>query len=489
LNEGIPAATAPLSDAAPKVRGGGRKAYLAALATAQAAAFVRSVVLARLLGPEQMGLAAIIILTAQFFDQITDTGNDRFLVQDRFGDNPKALQLIHLVAIFRGSFIAVFLMILAEPIARFTGAPATTAALAILAIVPFLNGFTNFGFRVAQRHHQFGPEAKVMLISELCGLIGTTIAAFAVRNFTAVLYGLAARALASVIVSHLVVSVPYRPRFSKEVARRLWQFSAPLLANGLLIFIATQSDRVIISRYLGLAELGRYTVVLLLGLYPSLTLIRFVSALYLPLIAGARDCPSEMRRTADRLESGVIQLAVAVSIGFAVIVPFILPIIFGSRFASTTMVVTLLGLVTSWRMMKGPPTTVALAVGRTKILTINNLLRLSGIGAAIVGVYLIGGLKGVAAGLIAGEVIANAAATVMVCRSMHWNLTHSAWRYVFAFGIGLLLIARAYAWDHGRVALSLVASIACVVLFAASVWRDRNTVREVGNLLRRGLRL
>jgi O-antigen/teichoic acid export membrane protein len=449
---------------------------------------VRSIVLARLLGPEQLGLAAIIVVTAQFFDSITDTGNDRFLVQDRFGDSPAALQLVHLVAILRGVTIAALLVILAGPIARFTGAAATAAALAALAIVPFLNGFTNFGFRVAQRHHQFAPEAKVMLISELSGLIATTIAAFAVRDFTAVLYGLGARALASVIVSQTVASFGYRPRFSDHVARRLWQFSAPLLVNGLLIFIATQSDRVIISRYLGLAELGRYTIVLLLGLYPSLTLMRFVAALYLPLIAGARDHPTEMRRTADRLESSAVLLSVVVAIGFAFVGPWILPLIFGSKFATTTMVVTLLGLVTSWRMIKTAPTTVALATGRTKIVTINNLLRLSGIGAAIAGVYFIGGLKGIAAGLIAGELVANAAASVMVCRSLHWSLTHSAWRYSFACSIGLLLVARAYAWDHGLVAWSLSASIACLAMFALGSWRERETIGQVGILLRRGLK-
>ena len=487
LSDDLGGAEAPVESVAVS-RGGGRKAYFLALTTAQASAFGRSVVLARLLGPEQMGLAAIIVVTAQFFDSITDTGSDRFLVQDPQGDAPRALQLVQLVAMLKGVFIAVLLVLLAEPIADFTGAPAGTGALAALAIVPFLTGFTNYHFRVAQRHHQFGPEAKVMLVSEICGLIATIAAAFVVRNFTAVLYGLAVRALASVVVSHLVASQRYSPHFWPEIARRLWRFSGPLMINGLLIFLATQSDRVIISRYLGLAELGRYTIVLMLGLYPSLMLMRFVAALYLPLIAGARDDPQQMRRTADRLESGVMLSAVAVAIVFSFVVPPMLPIIFGAKFAATTMVVTLLGLVTSWRMMKAAPTTVALATGRTKILSINNFLRLSAIPAAIAGVEMIGGIPGIAAGLIAGELIANAAASLMVNKWMGWTSAKIASRYALALCVGALLLVRAYAWDGGWTGGFLATSLICLALAAASAWYERDTLSQLLKLLRRALK-
>jgi hypothetical protein len=67
-------------------------------------------------------------------------------------------------------------------------------------------------------------------------------------------------------------------------------------------------------------------------------------------------------------------------------------------------------------------------------------------------------------------------------------LTHSAWRYSFACSIGLLLVARAYAWDHGLVAWSLSASIACLAMFALGSWRERETIGQVGILLRRGLK-
>jgi len=466
----------------------GRKAYLIALGVAQGSAFIRSIVLARLLGPEQMGLAAIIVVTAQFFDSITDTGNDRFLIQDRNGASADSLQLVHLVAILKGTLIALLLIILARPIAWFTAAPETASALIGLALVPFLNGFMNYGFRVAQRHHQFGPEAKVMLVSEIAGLAATVVAAFELRNFTAILYGLAFRAAVGAIASHLVASQSYRPRFSMQTAKRLWRFSAPLALNGLLIFVATQSDRVIISRHLGLSELGRYTVILLIGLYPSLTLMKFVSALYLPRIAGARDEPPNMRRISDQLEGGTVLLAAFVAVGFSIAVPSMLPFIFGSKFMSTTLSITLLGLVVSWRMLKTAPTVVAIAIGRTTILFANNLLRLSGILGAIAGLRLIGGIGGVAAGLIIGEVIANVAATIMVCRSTHWSFAGAARRYGFALIVGAALIFRGWASDQRFVMLATIATTISVAALLIGVLRERRTVNEFVILMRRSMK-
>lgn len=484
---GAPGSNAPTDDGSART-GGGRKAYLAALGAAQIAAFSRSVVLARLLGPEQMGLAAILVVTAQFFDSITDTGNDRFLIQDRYGDSSASLQVVHLVSVFKGALIGLLLIAFAQPIAKFTGASAAAAALAVLAVVPVVNGFTNYGFRLAQRHHQFGPEARVMFFSEVVGLLGTAAAAFIVRDFTAVLYGLTARALTRVGVSQLLGSA-YRPRFSRQSARRLWAFSAPLLFNGFLIFIATQSDRVIISRYLGLADLGRYTVVLLLGWYPSSTIALYLSSMYLPLLAAARDDSELMRKTANQLESGAMLLALALAVGFAFFVPPLLPVIFGQKFAAGAEVVTLLGLVTSWRMMKSAPTTVAIAIGRTKIMLVNNLLRLSGIACAIAGVYVLGGIRGIAGGLIAGEVIANVAASVMVCRATGWTFGRSAARYGLTVAVGALLLLRAYGLQSHALSLAIIGTAACLAVVGLCSWYERATVVQLGTMLRRRFKL
>ena len=67
----------------------GARAYLAGSIVAQGCALGRYTLLARLLGPEQLGLAATLILTQQFFESLSDSGADRFSIQDKDGDTPE----------------------------------------------------------------------------------------------------------------------------------------------------------------------------------------------------------------------------------------------------------------------------------------------------------------------------------------------------------------------------------------------------------------
>ena len=85
----------------------GARGYFAASAISQVCALLRYVLLARLLGPEQLGFAAALMLTGSFFDLISDTGGDRFLIQDKDGDQASAQSLVQHVLVVRGASIEI----------------------------------------------------------------------------------------------------------------------------------------------------------------------------------------------------------------------------------------------------------------------------------------------------------------------------------------------------------------------------------------------
>src|SRR3546814_17975242 len=121
-------------------------ALLVSSGFAQICALARYTILARLRGPEQLGLAAILILTAQFFDSVTDSGSDRFLVQARAGSAPALLRLTHLVSLRRGLLRAVGLLGLAGPIASLSGAPQLAPEIAFLSSAPWVSGLGTWDY-------------------------------------------------------------------------------------------------------------------------------------------------------------------------------------------------------------------------------------------------------------------------------------------------------------------------------------------------------
>jgi len=471
----------------PVVRRGGRTYFVASLVS-QVSALVRSIVLARLLGPEQMGLAQTLVVTASFFDQISDTGADRFLIQDRDGDTTEVQKVVQLAYVGRGLMIALGLLIVAIPVSHFFNAPRLAAGLAVFTVSPLIFGFLHLDMRRAQRWHDFRSEAVCMMVSEFTGLIATAIAAWLTRDFTAILYGLITRALVQVIVSHLRAERPYALGWDRSHGARLARFAGPLMVSGLMLFIGSQGDRVMVGKMLGIAALGRYSVIILLIYYPSALLLRYIHAVYMPMVAAMRDDPAGRDRVSDRLGGQTQLLALGMAVGFALVAPLVVPWLYGRRYAESALVIALIGILQSTRFLINWPTTVALAMGQSRTVLISNASRLLVFPGAWIGFHVWHGLMGVVCGFLGGEVVSIAVALVLVNRD-----TDSSPRHGFdRFGLFLLTAGAIVGWNLAwpRLALVTGAAAACgtMALIAVCLLREKQTIRDLLQAVSRQVR-
>lgn len=462
----------------------GAKAYFSSSLVAQVCALLRYTVLARLLGPQQLGLAVTLILTAQFFESISDSGSDRFLIQDRDGDTPRVQRLVHLLAIVRGIFIAFALSVFSGPLARFYHQPVLAGGFIALALSPLIAGFLHFDLRRMQRHKDFAREATVMLAGEIIGLIATVVAAVVTRDFTAAIWGMIARSIAMVLMSWLKAERSYEAGYSAEHARRLAVFTTPLLANGCLLFFAAQGDRLLIGNRLGVTELGHYSAVLLLIYYPSQVISRFVQAMHLPLIADARDNVLERQRRIDDLAAQASILAVAQVIGFALVAPVVVPMLYGSAFKQPVLIIALIGILQASRFIRLWPTTEALAIGRTGIVLSNNIIRLIAFPLALLGLTWIGGLVGLTIGFTIGEVAAMIVAIILSNRALgvRWSADLSR---VFAFVLCCGSVAFS-AWAMSfNIFIAAIGATATLLVLAGILVLERRMLGQAVLLFRR----
>lgn len=456
----------------------GSSAYFAASLLSQVSALIRYTTLARLLGPEQIGLASVLIITASFFDLVTSTESERFIIQDRDGNDDQVQGLVQLVLSTRGAIVAVCLAGLAWPIAAFYHRPELGPALAILALSPLVLGFLHLDMHRAQRDNDFRPEAYSVLVSETVSLAATLIAAFVVRNFTAVLYGMITRSAVLVLMSHLQAERGYAVILARAYARRLAAFGVPLMLNGALLFFGSQGDRIMVGRSLGLVALGHYSAVILLVAYPAAVMQRYCMAIYLPNIAAEQDSASADRKVGDLLGGQTLLLALAMAAGFAVIAPPMVVILYGKNFALPALVVALIGVLQTSRFMILWPTTVALGMGKSANILASNIVRLIALPIGAVGGYLVRGLEGVVLGFTLGELLAVAVATVMLNLSNGDPPLHKTDR----LGLFVLGCAAIIAWviEIERSKLIEVAVLASVsaALVAWIIRREIVTIRD-----------
>jgi O-antigen/teichoic acid export membrane protein len=398
----------PSADATKKnaaARRGGILYFISAI-VGQTSGLLRYVLLARLLGPEQVGIASTLVVTASFFDMISDVGAERFLVQDREGGAVEVQSLVQSVAVGRGVLIAVALLICAYPLAHLYRTPPLAAGLMVMAVVPVLYGLQHLDNRRVQRDHNFRPEAISSASGDILGLVATITAAVLTRNFTAIIYGIVVKALVTAVTSHMQARRPYRLGWSREHWPRLARFAVPLMLNGLMIYLAQQGDRVIVAQQLGVKTLGYYSAVMLLIYFPASLVAKTQFAINIPLVAGRRDEPAERNRTIDHIGAQTMLLTIAMSTGFAIVAPTVVPILYGRRFEQTALVVGLIGCLHATRVMMNWPATVALSTGRSTTVLASNIAHGFAFAGAFVGLALVGGLAGLVAGFTVGELMA-----------------------------------------------------------------------------------
>ena len=463
----------------------GAKVYFLSSMWSQACALMRYVLLARLLGPEQLGLAAILILTASFFDLISDIGGDRFLIQDPQGDEPQAQSLVQLVLVCRGFLIAAALAIFAWPIAMFYKAPALGPALTIFGLSPLILGFTHLDLRRKQRHNDFRLEGYCSFISETASICATIAAAFIYREFTAVLWGVITRSIVFTLASHYFSDRPYRTFNSRQHTSRLFQFSFPLMVNGLILFLGGQGDRLLVGREIGFSGLGHYSAVILMIFYPSAVLQKYVHAIYLPMIAAVRSHQKQRSHIEKALGSQTLLLSTGMMVGFAIVAPTATTLLYGARFTPTALVVTLIGGLQACRYLAVWPTTIALAAGRSTIVLANNLVRLIAWPGAYVGYELIHGLDGIVTGFIFGELTALSVAILLLYGLDRTLLLQNLLR----IGEFILVFTVTVAWTqmfmHPHMLTITLLSVLSPLILALVFWSEYNSITAVWKHLQR----
>jgi len=209
--------------------------------------------------------------------------------------------------------------------------------------------------------------------------------------------------------------------------------------------------------------------------------------IFLPMIAAARENVARRDAVSDRLGGQTQLLALGMATGFAVVAPTMVTVLYGAKFTQSALVVGLVGILQTTRFLINWPSTVALSMGRSRTVLVGNLVRLLAYPGAFLGVALVGGLRGVLMGFIAGELIAIAASLGLLNRNMDLLLLSGIDRFA-AF---ILTATAIVGWDIAIERHSIVAEagllIASMVLTGWIIRREMPTIREAIALVAQAL--
>ncbi len=337
--------------------------------------FVRTIILARILAPEDFGLLGIAMLAISTLETFSQTGFQAALIQKK--ENVESyLDTAWTVSAIRGVILFSILFFFAPLVAAFFNSPQAVLVIKVIAVSTLLSGFRNIGILFFQKELEFNKQFIYELSATLVDITVAITLAFMLRNVWALVWGGLAANFVRLFMSYILH--PYRPhaRLDKGEFKKLFGFGKWVLGSSILIFLITQGDDIFVGKMLGVTALGFYQMAYLISNLPATEITHVVSQVTFPVY-------SKLQNDVKRLREAyldVLQLTAFISIplagGIFILAPDFTGIFLGEKWmpmVPAMQVLVLAGLVRSIAATTGP---IFHGIGKPRIDTMWQIIRL-----------------------------------------------------------------------------------------------------------------
>lgn len=455
----------------------------------QVLGMVVAIVLARILAPEEYGIAALAIVFSGLVLVFSDLALGAAIIQRKtLSDDDRSTAFWMSVGagvIFTAAGIA-----LSGVVARFYGEPSVAPLCVVLSLTFLVTSLATTHEALLLRDMRFDRLERRVMIATLAGAVaGVTVAV--VR---ADAWAIIAQQLTYAVVSTILLwaASTWRPqlRFSAASLRSLGSFSAYLVGHRLLYYTHRNADNVIIGRFLGAAALGAYTLAYNMMLVPFSKLGGPIMKVLGPAFSRMQDEPQRIGDAWVRVVRLVGLLSVPALTGLIVVAPDFVRVVLGEAWMPAAPIVQVLAWVGIIQSLQTVSTDILQARGRTRtIFRFSIFFSSAHIAAFLIGVNW--GVVGVAAGYAISSTLVEPVYLWLTARSISYSplAVLRALRGVFESSLVMaaaVLLARASLMEAGAPAgVRLVAAIAVGVGVYAlvSAWRARDAWRELLGLV------
>ncbi|MDP8299337.1 MAG: lipopolysaccharide biosynthesis protein [Candidatus Tantalella remota] len=329
---------------------------------------VRTIVLARLLSPDDFGLMGIAVLAINMLDTFSKTGFEAALIQKK--EQVKAyLDTAWTVNLLR-SFILFSILFFGAPlVAVFFKSPEALPVVRVLAFIELFMGAQNIGVIFFKKELSFDKSFLLEFSGLIANITVSLVLAFVLRNVWALVYGALAGAVMTCVMSYAMHA--YRPslRLEKSKAFELFHFGKWLFVSSILVFLITQGDSAFIGRMLGITALGFYQMAYRLSNAPATEITNVISQVTFPVYAKIQGDIPRLREAYLK----VLKMSMLISLPMAafifVLAPDFTRLFLGNKWmpmVATMRILVLWGVIRSISATAGP---FFYAIGRPHIPT------------------------------------------------------------------------------------------------------------------------
>ena len=329
---------------------------------------LRTIILARLLSPNDFGLFGIALLTMSILDTFSQTGFRQALIQKK-GDTRSYLDTAWTIGIIRAIAIAAIIFCAAPLVAAFFNTPPAGAVLRVIGLAIIVQSLCNITVVCFEKELEFHKYFAYQIAGTVVDLGVSVTAALIFCSVWAIIAGCLAGNIAMCVASYVID--PYRPRLRLDVAKakELFGFGKWILGSSVLIFLLTQGDDIFVGKLLGATMLGFYQMAYRISNLPATEYSHLIATVMFPAYSKFRDNMPKLRKA----YLGVLQLTSYLSVPIAglifVLSPDFTRIFLGEKWTPMVPAMMVLALYGMLRAIGATTGVVFMAVGRPKIRT------------------------------------------------------------------------------------------------------------------------
>lgn len=264
----------------------------------QALSLVSNLILTRLLFPEAFGMMQVVQVVLFGLAMLSDVGIVQSVIQNRRGDEEGFLNTAWTLQVVRGGILCGVTWALAWPVSLFYEEPMLLGLLFAAGFQLVIAGFESTSLFTLRRRVESLRLARMEIVVQIVQILGSATTALLWQSVWALVVGPILGGLLRLVWSH-AIDIGYRNRFAWDAGTRaeIATFGRWIYLSSIASFLATQFDRIVMGRLLGMATLGVYGIAVLISEAVGGALSRVASGVFYPIFSRVNESSPEQLRT------------------------------------------------------------------------------------------------------------------------------------------------------------------------------------------------
>jgi len=357
--------------------------------------FISTIILARLLTPEDYGIVGISSFLVNFLLTFQDFGIGKAVIYQKKDIEPALFTGFTIRFVF--SLILYGTVFLIAPFwAQGVGDSRVTVVLRVISLLFVIESFMFVPWTIARKELRFKKTFLPQTLRVVAAALSSITLAYLGFSYWSLVYGQLLGATVAVFAwKH---SIPWKLsfRYEKAKARELIAYGKHIFISGAIIFLLKNLDNALIGFLMGLEELGYYNMAYRFATFtiPLITVV--VSNVIFPTLTKINEDPELVKKAYLKALELISFLVIPFAILLAALAPEFVLIFLGEKWEDSIVPLQILAFAGMFRALTATSGQVFLATGNTRWYTGSAVLRFSLFLVFIYPLMILFGLMGVA---------------------------------------------------------------------------------------------